>query len=259
MAMRRRHVPLELALVILLGAAPGFAQSVDEGLRKDIEALKQGQAEIRKELQELKDLLRARLTPRPASAVPENLVLTVAGAPLMGDRNAKVTLFDFSDYQCPFCRRHVQQTLPEIVKDYVRTGKVRYVFRDFPIASLHPKAHKLHEAAYCAGEQDKYWEMHARLFENPQGAELKDLVGHAQALALDVPRFEGCVASEKYVSKVRQGVTDGQSAGVNGTPTFFVGLTDVNDARVKPSQVIRGAQAYPVFKQILETLLSVPK
>lgn len=248
MTMRRRRVRSGLALVTLLGTTPAVAQSVDEGLRRDIESLKQGQAEIRKELRELKDLLGTRLSPRPASAIPENLVLTVADAPLLGHRNAKVTLIDFSDYQCPYCRRHVQVTLPEIVKEYVKTGKVRYVFRDFPIPALHPKAHKLHEAAYCAGEQDRYWEMHARLFENPQQAELKDLAGHAQALGLDVPRFEGC-----------QGVTDGQSAGVNGTPTFFIGLTDANDGKVRPSQVIRGAQPYPVFRQILEGLLSVAK
>lgn len=257
--MRRRRVLSGLALVTLLGTTPAAAQSVDEGLRRDIESLKQGQAEIRKELRELKDLLGTRLSPRPASAIPENLVLTVADAPLLGPRNAKVTLVDFSDYQCPYCRRHVQVTLPEIVKEYVKTGKVRYVFRDFPIAALHPKAHKLHEAAYCAGEQDRYWEMHARLFENPQQAELKDLAGHAQALGLDVPRFEGCVAGEKYAAKVRQGVTDGQSAGVNGTPTFFIGLTGANDGKVRPSQVIRGAQPYPVFRQILEGLLSAAK
>lgn len=231
MTMRRRRVLSGLALVTLLGTTPAVAQSVDEGLRRDLESLKQGQAEIRKELRELKDLLGARLSPRPASAIPENLVLTVADAPLLGHRNAKVTLIDFSDYQCPYC----------------------------PISALHPKAYKLHEAAYCAGEQDRYWEMHARLFESPQQAELKDLAGHAQALGLDVPRFEGCVAGEKYAAKVRQGVTDGQSAGVNGTPTFFIGLTDANDGKVRPSQVIRGAQPYQVFRQILEGLLSAAK
>jgi protein-disulfide isomerase len=94
------------------------------------------------------------------------VVLNLKGDPFKGEKNAKVTLVEFSDYQCPFCARHVRATLPPLESEYIATGKIKYVFRNFPIASIHPLAFKAHEAANCSGEQDKYWEMHDRLFAN---------------------------------------------------------------------------------------------
>ena len=260
MTARWSRVVLGLMLLTLFGSQPGFAQTSEEirALRKEVEALKEGQTAIQKELQELKNLLRARSA--PASAGPQNVVLSVDGAPFMGDRNAKVTLVDFSDYHCPFCARHFRDTLPQIVTEYIDTGKVKYVFRDFPIEGLHPKAFKVHEAAYCAGDQGKYWEMHGRLFKNPNlKAGPKDLSDHAQALGLDVPAFEQCAESGKYATKVRKNMADGQNAGVNGTPTFFLGPTEPNGSTVKAERMIRGAQPYPLFKDAVDSLLSSQK
>jgi protein-disulfide isomerase len=108
------------------------------------------------------------------------VVLSVDGAPSMGNGDAKVTLIEFSDYQCSFCGRHFSQTLPRLMTEYVKTGKVKYVLRDFPLEPIHPLAFKAAEAARCASDQGKYWEMHDRLFSNQQALGPKDLPRHAE-------------------------------------------------------------------------------
>ena len=119
-------------------------------------------------------------------------------------KNARLALVEFSDYQCPFCARHVQQTKPQIVKEYVDTGKLKYVLRDLPIVSLHPGAPKAHEAAHCAGEQGKYWPMHDLLFGNIRAQGSQELAAHARSLGLDMKRFEQCVGSDKHAARVRE-------------------------------------------------------
>src|SRR5262249_5555499 len=154
----------------------------------------------------------------------------------------------FSDYQCPFCARHFRGTLAEIDRDYVKTGKVRYVFRDLPIASLHPQAFQAAEAAHCAGDQGKYWEMHDRLFANQADLERNDLSTHARALGLDLPAFEQCVNTNTHATEIQQSLLEAQQAGAGGTPTFFLGVTETTDTNMKPSQIIVGAQPYASFK-----------
>ena len=186
-------------------------------------------------------------------------VLSVDGAPFKGDKNAKVTLVDFTDYQCPFCARHVRETWPQIEKDYISTGKVKYVVRDFPIESIHPHAFKAAEATHCAGEQGKYWEIHDRLFADQKALALKDLPPHAQTLGLDVPKFQQCLESGRHAAKVRKDLADGQKAGVTGTPSFFLGLTEPNDSQVKVQKSLKGAQPYAAFKEAIDSLLSSQK
>jgi len=243
-------------LLALVHIPPGFTQTSEElkALRKELETLKQGQSAIQKELQEIKSLLQGRAaTPPPA---PQNVVLNIKDDPFKGEKNAKVTLVEFSDYQCPFCARHVSETLPPLEREYIATGKIKYVFRNFPIASIHPLAFKAHEAANCSGEQEKYWEMHDRLFANSKALGAKDLSQHAQALALDLPKFQACLDSGKHAGKINRDLADGQRAGVKGTPTFFLGLTDPNDTQITAVRIIRGAQPYAAFKQAIESLLS---
>jgi len=261
----KKRLPLVLGipLLLLLWGSPGLGQSSNDltKLTKEIEALREGQKALQSDIQEIKNLLRARQAlpaqPQgPQDTLPQEVVLSIAGAPSLGSKAAKVTLVEFSDFQCPFCARHYQQTLPEIVKEYVDTGKVNYVMRDFPMQSLHPQAHKSHEAAHCAGEQAKYWEMHHRLFGNIRGQGAAELAAHAKALGLDVAKFEQCVKSEKYAAKVRQGIEDAGRAGVRGTPTFFVGVTDASGQTVKATRVVRGAHPYQSFKQVIDSLLA---
>lgn len=258
-----------LGLLMVCGAGPAFTQSTDDlsGLRKDVEALKQGQATIQKELQELKNLLQQRAAPpapraaaAPAVTELQDVVLSIDGAPVKGDKDAKVTLIEFSDYQCPFCGRHFRQTLPQLESEYIKTGKVKYVLRDFPIASLHPQAAKGHEAAHCAGEQGKYWEMHGRLFTNQRAMSPKDLADHAQAIGLESTKFQECLSSGRYAAQVRRDLEDGEKAGVRGTPTFFLGVTEPGDpTKVKAVKALKGAFPYQSFKDAIDSLLASGK
>lgn len=226
-------------------------------LRKEIEELKEGQARLRQELEEIKSLLRQREAASRVRSV--NVVLAVRDAPFKGDRSARVTLVEFADYQCPFCARHFRATLPQLERDYIGTGKLRYVFRDFPLQSIHKEAFRAAEAANCAGEHGKFWEMHDRLFANQKSLGANQLGLHAEAVGLDGPEFERCLASGKYAAKIRRDMADGQKAGVRATPTFLVGLTEADGQMVKATTMLVGAQPYRVFQEAIEALLAASR
>lgn len=261
MRMRGITLLLGMSLLLLLSATPGVGQSDDEltRLRKEIETLKEGQKALERDLQDIKALLRARVAPPEAQSRSDTLspavVLSTNDAPFLGSKDAKVTVVEFSDFQCPFCARYSRDTLPAIVKEYVDAGKVKYVLRDFPIQALHPRAQKSHEAAHCAGEQGKYWDMYHRLFGDVRAQETENLTAHAKSLRLDVRKFEQCLTSERHVARVRKAIEDGQRAGVRGTPTFFVGVND-GGGTVRATRIVRGAQPYERFKSVIDTVLS---
>ena len=261
------------AALVGLSFAPaqfGFAQSSKDlnDLKREIEALKTGQLSIQKDLAEIKNLLlqkelqamRDQLQGRPAQApsapAPETqTMVSIDGGAMKGDKNAKVTLVEFTDYQCPFCSRHIRDTFPQIENDYIKTGKLRYVLREFPLESIHPQAVKAAEAAGCAGDQGKYWEMHDRLFANQNALAAAQLPSHAEALSLDAGKFKTCLESGKLTAKVRKDLADAQKYGATGTPTFFLGLTDPKGSEIKAVRKIVGAQSYAAFKDAIDTLL----
>ena len=259
--MQKQVAAVLLAGLVVLAAVPTLGQSNDElaDMRKDIEALKESHKLLQRDLQDIKALLRARVAAPESQTLqgtlPQPLVLNIDGAPAIGSSDAKVAVVEFSDFQCPFCARHTQQTLPAIVKDYVNKGTIKYVLRDFPIPALHPGAPKSHEAAYCAAEQNKYWQMHDRLFANIRAQQPQELTAHAKALRLDVGQFEQCLASGRHAARVKQAVEEGQRLGIRGTPTFFVGA-DTDGRTVKATRVLRGAQPYEQFKTAIEAVLA---
>lgn len=169
--------------------------------------------------------------------------------PPLGDPNAPVLIVEFSDYQCPFCLRHFQQTMPKLREQYIDTGKVRYVFKDFPLDSIHPQARKAAEAANCAGKQGQYWAMHDRLFaEQDRWAGNADAVGVFKAFAadlgLDTAAFAACLDGGETAAEIEEDVSEGLVAGVQGTPAFFIN-----------GRFISGAQPFEVFQQVIESLL----
>jgi protein-disulfide isomerase len=252
--MTRTMLVTLIAGMMWPGTPLAFAQSSDElsTLRKEVDQLKEGQATIEKELQEIKNLLRAR----PARAAPQEVVLKIDGAPAKGSETATVTMVEFTDYQCPFCARYVRDTYPQIERDYIQTGKIRYLVRDLPLESIHPLAQKAAEAAHCAGEQGKYWEMHARLFANQRELGRPDLTKHAQALGLDAEAFDACVDTGKMTARIRDDLAEAQKLQATGTPTFFLGVADPTDtSKIKATKLV-GAQPYPAFKAAIERLLS---
>lgn len=130
---------------------------------------------------------------------------------------------------------------------------------DFPLETIHANAFKAAEAARCAHEQGKFWEMHDRLFANQQALAPDKLSQHAQAIGLDVSKFQLCLDNGKYAAEIRKNLTEGQQAGVTGTPGFFLGMTDPNSQTVKALRALSGAQPYARFKEAIDSLLSSQK
>jgi protein-disulfide isomerase len=186
-------------------------------------------------------------------------VLGLGDGPFKGAPDARITLVEFTDYQCPFCARHHRATVPRLLEAYVTTGKLKYVVRDFPLKSIHPAAVKAAEAPHCAADGGKYWEMHERLFANPRNLSPDDLVQHAQALGLDTRAFAGCLETGKYAARVRQAQAEGERLGVRGTPAFFLGLTEPNSDRFTAVTAIRGAQPFARFEEAIEKLLATSR
>ena len=178
---------------------------------------------------------------------------TVDDDAVMGDASATVTLIEFTDYQCPFCARFFTQAFPQIKKNYIDTGKVKYVVRDFPL-SFHQNAQKAGEATECADDQGKFWEMHDTLF-NKQGewSNASDLAAtfgtYAGDLKLNVSTFADCLSSGKYADEVQKDMADGSAAGIDGTPGFWVVGKDGK------GEQISGAQPYANFAAAIDRLL----
>ena len=247
-----------VGVVLLLSVVPAgltFAQQTDPKLWEEIQALKKGQEEIRRQLLEIKQLIQSRPAAAPAAPDVRNVPVDLGNRPAKGSTSAKLTLIEFSDYQCPFCARHTKDTNPQLQKEYVDSGKVRYVYFDMPLESIHKSAFKAAEATRCAGDLGKYWEMHERLFASQQ--KLEPWSEHAKALGLNATMFDNCMSSGKYAQAVRADIAVAQQLGINSTPTFFLGVTDPgNPARVKGLALIRGAQPFGSFKMEIDKALA---
>ncbi|HZD10950.1 MAG TPA: thioredoxin domain-containing protein [Candidatus Binatia bacterium] len=161
------------------------------------------------------------VAPTPA-ALNDNVVAA------LGDPNAAVTIVEFTDFQCPYCARHAQQTLPQLIEQYIDSGDVYYVIKDFPLDSIHPKARSAAVAARCAEEQGAFWKMHDELFSRQASwaADGQDsnaaFVGMAADIGLDTSAFEQCLDSGRHDSAIEANAAEGRSLGVNATPTFFI-------------------------------------
>src|SRR5712691_1751168 len=179
--MRFLRTLTAVLVALAAGSSFGLAQTsaADDQLKKDIDALKEGQKAIQKDLEEIKRLLQNRPV---ADALPRDPI-SIANEPVMGDRAAKVAVIEYSDFQCPFCARYAKETFPQITSDYVDTGKVKYAFHDLPL-DFHKYAFKAAEAAHCAGDQGKFWEMHGLLFQNQAALAPEQLGTYAKNLGL---------------------------------------------------------------------------
>ena len=212
------------------------------------------QKRIERDIQEIKTILQRATGQVPSP--PAQFDLSLESAPFKGNKDAKVIIIEFSDYQCPFCSRHFRETLPEIEKEYLKTGKLKYVFWDFPLETVHREAFKAHEAAHCAEQQGKYWEMHDRLFDNQESLGTPELPKHAEAVGLKPALFQQCLTSGKYAAKIRASIADARRIGVNATPTFFLLKQGANNQPGTVLDIIRGAQAYAQFKEKIEKALA---
>jgi len=162
------------------------------------------------------------------------------GEPSLGPTNAPVTIVEFSDFQCPYCRQ-AQGTLKQLLAAY--EGKIKLVFRDFPLRNIHPQAQKAAEAAQCAAEQHKFWPYHDKLFASTS-LQVDELKKFAQELELNMAQFISCLDSSKYAPGIEADMQAGQQAGVNATPTFFVN-----------GYPLSGAAPYERFKELVDTAM----
>jgi len=182
------------------------------------------------------------------SAAAQGKFIGVDDDPVLGDAAAKVTIIEFGDYQCPSCRLFWREVEPRLKKDYVDTGKVKLVFRDFPIVQIHPEAMLAAMAVDCAGDQSKYWQYHDKVFREQDRGEdslvrfkAADLKKWARDTGLDTAAFNECLDSGRFQDEVAKDKADGEGVGIQGTPFFFIN-----------GRVVGGAQPYPVFKKIID-------
>ena len=242
--------------LLMLSVSGAIAKDKNADMKAEIEALKQGQEQIQKDLEEIKKLLQqgARAPRGQQPFKPTDITLGEVAS--MGEKTAPVTLIEFSDYQCPFCRRHATTVMPELIKNYVDTGKVRFVMREYPITNLHPRAEAAAVAVLCAGDQGQYWGMHDALFNDQKANKYEDFKAMASTLGLDSGTFDTCLESGKFDAQIKVELAAGQELGISGTPSFVVGLTDPKDPdKVHLSRFIRGAQPYASFAANIDELL----
>jgi protein-disulfide isomerase len=228
------RLPLLLSIAALITAALGWVVS-----SRHIQNLREAQRELVTDL----------------AAAQRSAVIDVSGSPARGSDSAVVALVEFSDYECPFCIRHFAQTWPQIEAAYVNTGRVRYVFQDFPVDQLHPAAIRAHEAGRCAADQGRFWDMHAGLF-SPAGSHTAELLDKRAADAgLKLDEYRACVSSGKHTQAVRKSITEGQRLGIKGTPSFLVGVRNPRTEEVRVLQAVHGAQQFEVFARAIEMTL----
>jgi protein-disulfide isomerase len=185
--------------------------------------------------------------PVPKPTQPSKIQVSTGDDPIKGLENAPVTIIEFSDFECSYCEIFYTQTLPLIEKNYIKTGKVRLVYRDFPL-EFHNNAQKAAEAAKCADEQGKFWEYHDTLFNNQKALDISSLMLYAKELTLNETTFNDCLNSGRMAPRVQNDLNDGLGYGISGTPTFFI----------NGIQLV-GAQPYSVFKQVIDKELNNTK
>jgi protein-disulfide isomerase len=176
--------------------------------------------------------------------------MKVDGDYFLGSKNAPLTMVEFTDYQCSFCRQFHITTFPEIRKEYIDTGKMRFISRDLPLG-FHQNAPRAALAARCAGDQDQYWAMRDVLINNANKLGPDDINGYAQGLKLDLTRFRGCIDTAKYQESVGKDRAAAASLGVEGTPTFLIGRTTPEGV---DGELIVGALPFAVFDTKLKEL-----
>ena len=191
---------------------------------------------------------------------PTKGVASIDDDPVLGDKNAPVTVIEFSDYECPFCKRHFDQTHQELVKKYIETGKVKLVFRDFPLSFHDPMATKEAVAANCAREQGgdkKYFEFHDEIFKrtisNGNGLNDEKILTIAKDLGLNTGKFTTCLSNQAQTDEVKKDIADGTAAGASGTPTFLIGKTTSNGEI--DGELLIGAQPFAAFQAVIDPML----
>jgi protein-disulfide isomerase len=240
-----RLAALPLALMLPLGAKDAVKVK-DEGITR------QQADQILDELRQIRQLLERQQAKAP-QAQEEQVVkakVNLEGFAMLGSKKAPLTIVEFTDYQCPFCQRFHTTAFPELKKNYIDTGKVRFYSRDMPL-DFHPDAMRAAEAARCASDQGQFWQLRDVMGANPNNLDMDSLVADATTLKMDANAFRACVESEKYKNAVQTDVMEAMKIGASGTPTFVVGKSTPDGV---DGELVVGAQPFPMFDQKLKEL-----
>jgi protein-disulfide isomerase len=216
--------------------------------------------QILDELKAIHKSLDARpvAAPQPAAPAPQDDKVSMtfpAGGFSVGKENAPLVLVEYTDYQCPFCQRYHNDSFAQIKSNFIDTGKIRYISRDFPLP-FHENARRSATAARCAAEQGKFWELRHTMIVNASQLQPDKLGGYAQSVSMDVPKFQACVDSDKYRAAIDKDIAEGTAAGVNGTPSFVLGR--IENGKLQGVRMV-GAMPYAQFEAKIQEMLKTAK
>ncbi len=201
--------------------------------------------EILNELRQIRQLLEKQNAKAPAQPQEQitHAKVNLEDSPMLGSKDAPLTIVEFTDYQCPFCQRFHATTFPELKKNYIDTGKVRFYSRDMPL-DFHPNAMRAAQAARCAREQGQFWQLREVMSSSPDKLDLENLVADAANLKMDTNAFRACVSGGKYKDAVQSDVMEAMRIGANGTPSFVIGKSTPEGV---DGELMVGALPYPMF------------
>ena len=235
-----------LALAMLL---PLAAQQQNNGITQ------QQANDILNELRQIRQLLEKQQARGPVQGqpAPEQIIrakLNLTGVPMLGSKDAPLTIVEFTDYQCPFCQRFHVTTYAELKKNYIDTGKVRFYSRDMPL-DFHANAMRAAQASRCAGDQNQYWKLREVMSANPDKLDLDHIMNFAADLKLDLKTFRACIADEKYKAAVQADVMEAMRIGANGTPAFVVGKSTPEGV---DGELMLGAMPLAMFEEKMKMI-----
>ncbi len=252
-----RRRPAATLLLALLSCAIGPARSEpatdqwQQELLLQLSELRKAQGDLRQQVTALQAQLQA--LEDAGKPPPVSLDLSNDAYPVLGDKNANVAIVEFADFECPYCRRHQQNTLPGLTDKYLNGGKVKYVYLNFPLG-FHARAEPAAIAGACAAQQGAFWPMSGKLYENQAALVPETFARLAGELDLNADQFARCQQDPAIAAAIREQIRLGESVGVQGTPAFIIGK--VRDGVLSNATLVSGAQPLRAFEQALDPLLA---
>jgi protein-disulfide isomerase len=249
--MRQRVAVLGLSIMLIAGAAfgQGLTQQQGDEILKELRAMRMALEKLAAGQQQA---ARAPSAVAPAAGDDRAKLANTSGYAL-GKADAPLTMVEFTDLQCPFCRRFSSTTFDEIKKAYIDTGLLRFVTRDLPLTSIHPHAQRAALACRCAGEQGKFWELRHALLTSSTPLSPELITSTATGLGLDMTGFNGCLEGERFLADVQRDMAEAGSVGIGGTPGFVIGRTSANGL---DGVRLSGAQPFAAFEAKFKELLA---
>jgi protein-disulfide isomerase len=251
-------MPRPLGFLVVSMLAVGGAQAAPPtaedfaNLQAEVARVESQQQQILNSLDALQKAMKG--SGQPALKPPATM--NVAGESFKGQPTATLAIIEYTDFECPFCRRFEHDVYPQIRDNYVDSGKVKYFHRDMPLP-FHQGAMPAARAAHCASEQGKFWEMHDNLLgDGTASLGAADIDERAAKLGLNVARLDDCISSGRFADIIQRSVTEATAMQVSGTPTFIIGTLDAQGKLMSVKKTVVGAYPFETFKAALDPLLA---